>query len=1055
MAFTLQAVVALDGSKFTGGLTGMMASVQRFAGMSMTMFGGVAGQVASMWAAFGPMGGVMAGLKAITGVGITYEKQMSNVQSVSGLSADAMKQLGDAALASAKTTAFTATDAANALYEMASAGLSSADSLAAALHPALLLAGATQADVATSTRMLTNSMAQFQLGADQSTRIVNQFAGAVASSPATIDLLSDAFVHAGPTGAAFGMSLEQVNDTVAAFHTVGIRGARAGTAFRQALIETQEASVTGSGAIGQALAGWSAEQEGLVGAIRRFEEAGIDGMDVIAAYGDRAGPGMAALLNLGSEAMDELSSRIQENADVARMYEIQMNNVSGRLDLFRSSVEIAAQKVFGAMSPALMQLISTATLVVDALDKIGPVISGLVSLIQNYGTVAASWFQTLGSAAQGMIGGLGILGVAVGVLGPIFLGLAKVIAVACLSMLKSLLAFITPALVGIAAVAVAFAAFSLGQTISNVRVGTDTIGGHLSAFFTRVIIFAERDAALIAAQFQMMMLNIRKFILENAPGLIQAFASFLAPIIEKFGEFRAWVLEKLNMDAAAAQVRAASQDMADSLRNINTDDALADVEQAVIRLRFKMDDISSDAAVRLEDALKQAGAAAKENLEGAIEPAELFDSWLEQMDENGVKVKDTLIALGVDAKDAFNAMISPVTDATDELGALGDALGGIPKPAGEVADGVMDAAVSIDYIAGLIQDCNISFADAKALVQEFGEKTKEMSEIAKDTNRPISEIAKNFRWIEENGKLASGVIKNQFGNTVKNMPHFLKIFGEHAYAVAKKMYETGMSAESAARSLGILKTGMDGAPDPINKVTDSLAKAGKEALAFGRALLRMDQKTLDEIYNALDRFATNLAKIELDLGWMRDLAAFKLPQLNQNHVTRFINALKILARGILEAKEIGADLSWGAALIGFKLPQLNQGHVTRFVNALKILAQGVKDAGDISPDFGWMKALSEFSLPGTGMFDRFVNALRTFASDLGLIAAPALDWLTTIIDVTNLDMQKLNEVAGIMAKIPTGTYNATVLIGWKDNYTLQSIDGNLKTLAGMKGVIWA
>jgi hypothetical protein len=42
-----------------------------------------------------------------------------------------------------------------------------------------------------------------------------------------------------------------------------------------------------------------------------------------------------------------------------------------------------------------------------------------------------------------------------------------------------------------------------------------------------------------------------------------------------------------------------------------------------------------------------------------------------------------------------------------------------------------------------------------------------------------------------------------------------------------------------------------------------------------------------------------------------------------------------------------------------------------------------------------------------------------------------------------------------MAKIPTGTYNATVLIDWKDNYTLGKIEGHLSTLAGLKGVIWA
>ena len=110
---------------------------------------------------------------------------------------------------------------------------------------------------------------------------------------------------------------------------------------------------------------------------------------------------------------------------------------------------------------------------------------------------------------------------------------------------------------------------------------------------------------------------------------------------------------------------------------------------------------------------------------------------------------------------------------------------------------------------------------------------------------------------------------------------------------------------------------------------------------------------------------------------------------------------------------------------------------------------------DESPDVGWMKALSDFSLPGTGGFDRFVTALKKFASDLGRIAAPALDWLTTIIEATNLDVQRLIHVADIMAKIPTGTYNATVLIDWKDNYTLGKIEGHLSTLAGLKGVIWA
>jgi len=1090
MALQLQAVVAMNTAAFTGGLGGMTASLNKFAGMAMTMFGGVAAEISAMWASFGAAGAAMASLKQITAVGAGYEQRMAAVKSVTGLADDAIKKLADDGSAAAKKYGFTLQDTGAAMETLARTGIDSADKLNAILTPALLLAGSQNANLEDSTETLAAAMQAFQLDLSKSGEVADTFAGALAASPLNMERLKDAMKMAAPAAASLGMSVQQVTNEIAAFHVVGLHGSLAGTTFRGALLEVDKAARAATGPVGEALQGWTAESEGLTGAIKRLNDAGVSTGIVMEQFGNRAGPGMAQMMALGSDAMKEVAARVTRLSDVQKQYNSQMDTFNGRMKLLKANVEVVAMRLFTALAPALKFSAEAATLVVDALDKIGPVIAGLVSLIQNYGAVAASWFQTLGSAAQGMIGGLGILGVAVGVLGPIFVGLAKVIAVACLSMLKSLLAFVTPALVGIAAVVAAFAGFSLGQTISNIRVGTDTIEGHLTAFFTRVIIFAERDAALIAAQFQMMMLNIRKFILENAPGLIQAFGSFLAPIIEKFGEFRAWVLEKLNMDAAAAQVRAASKDMADSLRNINTDDALADIEQAAIRLRFKMDDISSDAAVRLEDALKQAGAAAKENLEGAIERAEWFDSWLEQMDENGVKVKDTLVSLGVDAKDAFNAMIAPVTDATDEIGALGDALGKIPKPAGEVADGVMDAAVAIDYIVGLIQDCNISFADAKALVQEFGEKTKEMSEIAKDTNRPISEIAKNFRWIEENGKLASEVIQNQFGNTVKNMPQFLKIFGEHAYAVAKKMYETGMSAESAARSLGILKTGMDDAPDPINKVTDSLAKAGKEALAFGKALLRMDQKTLDDIYQALKTFAEKLSKLPpVTLTWARDLGQLKLPPLG--NVRFWKGNFLELTDALEQANTLDLDLSWADDLGKLNLPSLGgvgfwESNFEKLVevllpaNALDLDFSWAEDLRELrlprignvesfkmdfdkllvalanvpAIDLTWMDSLTNFVLPETAFWMPLATTFSEFAEKLDKAAKPDLSWLKNLSIIDTVDVEKLRMIVDVLSGLAGKAYNASILIGWKDNETLASIDGHLATLAGMKGIIW-
>ena len=189
MAFTLQAVVALDGSKFTSGMTGMLASVQRFAGMSMTMFGGVAGQVASMWAAFGPMGGVMAGMKEVIIVGASFEQSMANVKSVTGLMGDEFVRVSNATRAAAAQTSFTTAQAADAMYALGASGMSSADMLEASLLPALKLAGATQYDTTLATEAMTAAMAIWQLGAEDATGVADLFAGAIASSPANMQRL--------------------------------------------------------------------------------------------------------------------------------------------------------------------------------------------------------------------------------------------------------------------------------------------------------------------------------------------------------------------------------------------------------------------------------------------------------------------------------------------------------------------------------------------------------------------------------------------------------------------------------------------------------------------------------------------------------------------------------------------------------------------------------------------------------------------------------------------------------------------------------------------------
>ena len=127
MALQLQAVVALNTAAFTGGLAGMTATVNKFAGMSMTMFGGVAGQVAAMWAAFGPMGAVAAGMQAVVKTGSSFEHSMRAVASVTGLAGAEMDRVARATREAAAQTSWSAKQSGEAMYALGAAGMSSAD----------------------------------------------------------------------------------------------------------------------------------------------------------------------------------------------------------------------------------------------------------------------------------------------------------------------------------------------------------------------------------------------------------------------------------------------------------------------------------------------------------------------------------------------------------------------------------------------------------------------------------------------------------------------------------------------------------------------------------------------------------------------------------------------------------------------------------------------------------------------------------------------------------------------------------------------------------------
>lgn len=921
----LQAVVALDSSKFTGGLGGLGAAVSNFSGAAMTMFDGVAAEIAAMYSAFGATGAAVAGLKDVISTGAVFEKSMANVQSVTGLAGDEFVRVSVATRDAAKATSFTAGQAAEAMYALGSSGISSAAVLEATLMPALKLAGATQSDTKLATEAMTMAMANWKLGAEDATTVADTFAGVIAGTPATMERLGDALKYAAPAGSAFGMSMKDTVDAIGAFHVVGLRGEMAGTAFRGALVELSQAAASGAGQVGAAMQGWSAETDGLVGAVKRLEEAGVPTSVVINEMGRRAGPGMAALVRLGSDAMGELSAKITSLSDVQKMYDIQMDTTRGKFDLFKASVEEAKIVLFTQMAPALQRTIELGTQLVDWLVEVTPSFKEMKNAI----SPLVTWFKNLDDSTKFVIAGIGGLGVAFGLVGPAvgaaLAGMAAKAAIAFPAMMKSMLGFLVPALSGLLILSAAFAGFSLGQTVSNIKAGSDTIGGHLTTFFTQMIFEVEAFSASMGVYWEKMMLTIKRFVLEQAPHVVAGFVGMIAPMIQSWGDFRAWVLENLGMDEMAKEVREKSKDMADSFANFDSSVALDNVNAQLGTLDGKLDAIAKERAANLRVAMEMAGEAAKENLAKGIDKAEVFDQWLVQMDENGTELWSMIERGGAEAMAAFDKLVGSTEKAADATGAAGDTAFG--------------AAGQFDVLA------------------------------------------------EATGPAAT-----------------------------------------------------------------EMAKFGDEAIAFGQSLSNMKQKKLDEIINALRKFAMDMAGLpKLDLSWVEDFGKIRLPSLGgiQFFETDFKKLIGILSGQNVKGLN-GLDFKWVSDLANLRLPQLRG--VTSWSVEWNKLVSTVGSAGKIS--LAWLSDLSNFKLPESGAWSKFVGAFQTLANGISQAKSPNLGWLATIAAIDTETVTNMEKIAKVLSGLPTGTYNASIEIDWATNYTLQSIDKSLSKLAGMKGILW-
>lgn len=216
------------------------ASVKKF-GSDVTATGKSGAQARVHLDRLGKAAGA-AGAVAAAGLGLAvkkaadFDEAMSAVQAATHESTQNMELLRAAALKAGADTAFSATEAAGGVEELAKAGVSTADILGGGLAGSLDLAAAGAVSVETASEAAASAMTQFGLAGSSVPHIADLLAAGAGKAQGGVEDLSQALNQSGLVAAQMGISIEDTVGTLSAFASAGLLGSDAGTSFKTMLL---------------------------------------------------------------------------------------------------------------------------------------------------------------------------------------------------------------------------------------------------------------------------------------------------------------------------------------------------------------------------------------------------------------------------------------------------------------------------------------------------------------------------------------------------------------------------------------------------------------------------------------------------------------------------------------------------------------------------------------------------------------------------------------------------------------------------------------------------
>lgn len=308
--------------------------------------------------------------KTSVGVGMSFQSSMSQVAATMGVGVDQIQSLTDKAKEMGSTTAFTATQAADALNYLALAGYD-ANKAAEVLPSVLNLAAAGGMDLAYASDLVTDAMASLNLEANKQNvdEFGNKLAKAASKANANVSQLGEAILTVGGTAANLKGGTTELTTALGLLANVGIKGAEGGTHLRNIILSLQSPTKDAREVMEQL----GLEVYDAQGNMRQLDDILTDlntvmaGMtqgqkdSVINALFNKTDlAAVNGLLAAQGEQWETLAQQIDaageaagDSGAMAQMAETQLDNLQGSVTIMQSALEGLQLGIYDYLEPSL------------------------------------------------------------------------------------------------------------------------------------------------------------------------------------------------------------------------------------------------------------------------------------------------------------------------------------------------------------------------------------------------------------------------------------------------------------------------------------------------------------------------------------------------------------------------------------------------------------------------------------------------------------------------------------------------------------------------------